>query len=65
MKLVKILIWPIISYGAEGWTLRAKEEKHLNAAEVLLWRRLLRVSYEEHRTNASIFEEVKSMHPPC
>ena len=58
IKLVKTLIWPIISYGAEASRLSTANEKKLMAAEQWIYRRMLRVSWKERRTNESIFEEI-------
>lgn len=58
IKLVKTLVWPILSYGAEGWTLKTSDEKYIEAAEMWFWRRMLRISYRDHRTNASIFKQL-------
>ena len=57
MKLVKALIWPVITYGAEGWTLKKDDERRLEAAEMWCYRRLLRISWTEKRTNKSIVDE--------
>ena len=58
IKLLKTLIWPIISYGAETSRLSTANEKKLMAAEQWIYRRMLRVSWKERRTNESIFEEI-------
>ena len=58
IKLVKTLIWPIISYGAEASILSTANEKKLMAAEQWIYKRMLRVSWKERRTNESIFEEI-------
>ena len=57
MKLVKALIWPVITYGAEGWTLKKDYERRLEAAEMWCYRRLLRISWTEKRANKSILDE--------
>ena len=54
MKLVKALILPVIIYGAEGWTLKKDDERRLEAAEMWCYRRMLRISWTEKRTNKSI-----------
>ena len=59
MKLVKALIWPVITYGAEGWTLKKDDERRLEAAEMWCYRRLLRISWMEKRTNKSILDDFK------
>ena len=55
---MKTLIWPIISYGAQASTLSTANEKKLVAAEQCIYKRMLRVSWKERRTNESIFEEI-------
>ena len=54
MKLVKALIWP------EGWTLKKDDERQLEAAEMWCYRRLLRISWTEIRTNKSILDELET-----
>ena len=58
IKLLKILVWPVLLYGCEAWTLRKTDEAKINAAEMWFYRRLLRISYTEKRTNKSILEEL-------
>ena len=60
MKLVKALIWPVITYGAEGWTLKKYDERRLEAAEMWCYRRMLRISWTEKRTNKSILNELQT-----
>ena len=60
MKLVKALIWPVITYGAEGWTLKKDDERRLEAAEMWCYRRLLRISWTEKKTNKSILDEIQT-----
>ena len=57
MKLAKALIWPVITYGPEGWTLKKDDERQLEAAEMWCYRILLRISWTEKRTNKSILNE--------
>ena len=59
-KILKTLIWSIVSYGAEGWTLRKKNMKKLEATEMWFYRRLLRISWKEKRTNSSILQELNT-----
>ena len=56
MKLVCSLVWTVLTYGAEGWTLKKADEKRIESAEMSLWiyRRMLRVIWTEHRTDESI-----------
>ena len=60
MKLVKALIWPVITYGAEGWTLKKDDERRLEAAEMWCYQRMLRISWTEKRTNKSILNELQT-----
>ena len=60
MKLVKALIWPVITYGAEGYTLKKDDERRLEAGEMWCYRRLLRISWTEKNTNKSILDELQT-----
>ena len=51
IRLIKALIWPIGIYGCESWTLNQQAEKKIEAFEQWTYRRMLQVSYREHRTN--------------
>jgi exonuclease III len=57
-KLVKALIFPIATYGAESWTLRQADRKKISAFEHWCWRRMLRISWTAKRTNKSITDEI-------
>lgn len=59
IRLVKSLIFSIFQYAAETWTIKAASRKKIEAFEMWCWRRVLRVSWKEKRTNRSILEEVK------
>ncbi len=58
MHLLKCLIWPVLMYGCEAWTIRKQEENRLNAAEMWMYRRLLCISWQDRRTNESVLEEL-------
>ena len=58
VRLVKALIHPIFTYAAESWPISKKIAKKIDALEMWTWRRLLRVSWIERRTNKSIREEL-------
>ena len=60
VQLLKSLIWPVMMYGCEAWTLRADELNKINAAELWFYRRLLRVSWTDKRTNESILKELNT-----
>ena len=59
VKLVKVLVFPIALYGAETWTMRKHERRKIDAFELWCWRRVLRVSWMERKTNISIIESIK------
>lgn len=58
IELVRTLIFSIFLYGAETWTIRKSERIRINSFEIWCWRRLLRVSSMEKRTNASILKVI-------
>ena len=58
LDLLKCLIWTVMIYGCEAWTLRTSDETRLEAAEMWCYRRLLRVSWKDKRTNDSILTEL-------
>ena len=58
MKLIKILVWSVLLYGLEGWTMTKADENRVLAAEMWFWRRMLNISWKERRTNRSILEEL-------
>ena len=58
MRAIKAYIWSTLLYGCESWTIGKDMEKRLEAFEVWCWRRMMRVSWTERRTNESIFEEI-------
>ncbi|KAI8513394.1 hypothetical protein Bbelb_100330 [Branchiostoma belcheri] len=58
MRMLRALVWPVVTYGCEAWTLHAKDTQKTEAFEMKCYRKLLRVSWTEHRTNASVLEEL-------
>ena len=60
LKIMKCLVWTIMTYGAEGWTIKGRDEQRIEAAEMWFYRRMLRISWKEKRTNKSILEELKT-----
>jgi len=57
VKMCKILVWPVATYGSESWVLRKDDERRLEAFEMKMLRKILGVSWQEHRTNESILEQ--------
>jgi hypothetical protein len=58
-KIVKTMIFPIVTYGSESWMVRKKETKKIDAFELWTWIRMLRTTWTDRRTNASIIDGVK------
>ena len=58
-KIVETMIFPIVMYGSESWTVRKKERKKTDAFELWTWRRMLQTPWTDRRTNTSIIDEVK------
>ena len=56
--LVKAIIFPIVMYGCESWTIEKAERGRINAFELWCWRRLLRVPWAARRSNQSILKEI-------
>ena len=59
IRLIQTMVFPVVLYGCESWTLKKQDKKNLDSFELWTWRRLLGVSWTERRTNASILEEIK------
>ena len=55
--LVKAIIFPVVMYGCESWTIKKFEHQRIYAFELLCWRRLLRVPWTARRSNQSILKE--------
>ena len=58
VHLVKAMVFPVIMYGCESWTIKKAEGQRLNAFELWCWRRLLRVPWTARRSNQFILEEI-------
>ena len=58
VRLVKAMVFPVVMYGCESWTIKNAECRRIDAFEVWCWRRLLRVSWTARRSNQSILKEV-------
>jgi len=62
VRLVKAMIFPVVMYGCESWTIKKAEHKRIDAFELWCWRRLLRVPWTSRRSNHSILREIS---PGC
>ena len=60
VHLVKAIVFPIVMYGCESWTIKNAECQRIDAFKVWSWRRLLRVPWTARRSNQSILKEIKS-----
>ena len=56
--LVKALVFPVVMYGCESWTIKKAEHQRADAFELWCWRRLLRVPWTARRSNQSILKEI-------
>ena len=57
VHLVKTIVFPVVMYGCESWTIKKAESLRIDAFELWCWRRLLRVSWTARRYNQSILKE--------
>ena len=62
VHLIKAMVFPVVMYGCESWTIRKAERQRIDAFELWYWRRLLRVPWTARRSNQSILKEIS---PEC
>ena len=62
VHLVKAMVFPVVMYGCESWTVRKAEQQKIDAFELWCWSRLLRVPWTARRSNQSILKEIR---PGC
>ena len=60
VHLVKAMVFPVVTYGCESWTIKKVECQRIDAFELRCWRRLLRVPWTARRSNQSILKEINS-----
>ena len=58
VHLVKAMVFPVVMYGFESWTIKKAEHRRIDAFELWFWRRLLRVPWTARRSNQSILKEI-------
>ena len=58
VRLVKAMVFPVVMYGCESWTVKKAERRRIDSFELWCWRRLLRVSWTARRSNQSILKEI-------
>ena len=56
--VVKAMVFPVVTYGCESWTVKKAEHRRIDAFELWCWRRLLRVPWTARRSNQSILKEI-------
>ena len=62
VRLVKAMVFPVVMYGCESWSIKKGERRRIDAFELWCWRRLLRVPWTARRSNPSILKEIS---PEC
>ena len=62
VRLVKAMVFPVVMYGCDSWTLKKAERQRIDAFELWCWRRLLRVPWTARKSNQSILKEIS---PGC
>ena len=62
VRIVKAIVFPVVTYGCESWTVKKAEHQRTDAFEMWCWRRLLRVPWTARRSNQSILREIN---PEC
>ena len=62
VSLLKAMVFPVVIYGCESWTIKKAEHQRIDAFELWCWRRLLRVPWTARRSNHSILKEIS---PGC
>ena len=58
VRLVKAMVFPVVMYGCESWTVKKAERRRIDAFELWCWRRLLRVPWTARKANQSILNEI-------
>ena len=62
VRLVKAMVFPVVMYGCESWTVKKAESRKIDAFELWCWRRLLKVPWTARRSNQSVVKEIS---PGC
>ena len=58
VQVVKAMVFPVVMYGCESWTMKKAESRRIDAFELCCWRRLLTVPWTARRSNQSILKEI-------
>ena len=62
VHLVKAMVFPVVMYGCESWTVKKAEHRRIDASKLWFWRKLLRIPWTARRSNQSILKEIS---PGC
>ena len=62
VRLIKAMVFPVVMYGCESWTIKKAESRRIDGFELWCWRRVLRVPWAARRSNQSILKEIS---PGC
>ena len=62
VHLVKAMVFPVVTYGCESWTIKKAERQRIDAFELWCWRRLLRILWTARRSKQSVLKEIS---PEC
>ena len=60
ISLVEAMVFPVVMYGCESWTIKKAERRRIDAFELWCWRRLLRVPWTARRSNQSLLKEISA-----
>ena len=60
VRLVKAMVFPVVMYGCESWTIKNTERQRIDSFEIWRWRKLLRVPWTATRSNQSVLKEISS-----
>ena len=63
VPLVKAVVFPVVMYGCESWTIKRAEHRRTDAFELWCWRRFLRAPWTARRSSQSTLEEIQPVHP--
>ena len=63
LHIVKTMVFPVVIYGCESWTVKKVEHRIIDASELWYWRRCLRVPWTARKSNQSILKEINSEYP--
>ena len=63
VHLVKAMVFPVVMYGCESWTIKRAEHRRTDAFELWCWRRFLRAPWTARRSSHSTLEEIQPVHP--